>query len=127
MYLHEIPRSKKRQRHSFKSLSEHLCEDSSSFAKRQQRTLQLYISHCPPGFRDGSSKVPLTREALREHNRRTSHLPNIIPPPALTRSIKRFARHGGPDLTDIRGVSTLHSILRARIGHFTNRIGIAVS
>jgi len=69
---------------------------------------------------DSLSKLSLTRRALKEfdrRNRRTarpagtahesgSHLSRD--PPALkdcSNQIKRFARHGGPDLRDLRGVS----------------------
>ena len=58
-------------------------------------------------FWDSLSKLWLTRRALREFNRRNDaaakaghyQLDNTRAP-----SIKRFARHGGPDLGDLRGV-----------------------
>ncbi|KAB5536099.1 hypothetical protein GE09DRAFT_1176609 [Coniochaeta sp. 2T2.1] len=57
-----------------------------------------------PAFWDNLSKVPLTRWALRELDRRN----NIDPPKAAvpavyTTDLARFARHGGPDLRHLRG------------------------
>ncbi|KAI1439193.1 hypothetical protein GGR50DRAFT_7190 [Xylaria sp. CBS 124048] len=86
----------------------------------------------PPAFWDGLSKIPLTRSALRELERRTKRIshshsrshshphphphphPHQQPQPRLSRQlitrratqfagIRRFARHGGPDLSDLRG------------------------
>ncbi|KAJ4286491.1 hypothetical protein N0V90_013191 [Kalmusia sp. IMI 367209] len=72
----------------------------------------------PPSFYDNLSRVWLTDLALIEHNRRlehTDHLPTPPPPPSIQEplldelssfdltEIQRFARHGGPDLADIRG------------------------
>ncbi|KAI8958187.1 hypothetical protein F5Y11DRAFT_362951 [Daldinia sp. FL1419] len=58
----------------------------------------------PPEFWDRLSKVELTRRALEELNRRTK---TRRPPPTRTittpRDFARFARHGGPDLCDLRG------------------------
>lgn len=106
MNPHGTSRSKKRPRDSFESPPDQLGVDSPSSTKRQQRTPGLHTAHRPPG----SSKIPLTREALREQNRRSSDLSNIITASALTQSIQLFARHGGPDLTDLRGVNTLRSV-----------------
>ena len=66
------------------------------------------ITWCyPPQFWDGLSKVPLTLSALVELNRRNRAQPALSPPlispDGLTRDLARFARHGGPDLRDIRG------------------------
>lgn len=81
--------------------------------------------HHPPEFWDGRSKVPLCREALDQLDRRTPLrpacsspaplLPTLVaqdtktrPGPAQTRpaDLVRFARHGGPDLSDLRGYSS---------------------
>ena len=65
-------------------------------------------------FYDSLSKIYLTRRALKEHDRRESHRAEIQRPaqplrqsgiPTDAKAIKRFARHGGPDLRDLRGVS----------------------
>ncbi|CAK7238290.1 hypothetical protein SEUCBS140593_010516 [Sporothrix eucalyptigena] len=72
----------------------------------------------PPAFWDGLSKLQLTRKAVAEHNRRLRLQQH--PSPSLRRceaheraeqlahtllasGLARFARHGGPNLTDLRG------------------------
>jgi hypothetical protein len=70
----------------------------------------------PPEFWESLSQVPLCRRALREFNRRTVR--RTIPKPPvrsalkgdLVKQLKRFARHGGPDLRDIRGVSLIYAM-----------------
>ncbi len=76
----------------------------------------------PPAFWDRLSEIHLTRKALEEHNRRirlqrrpsplspsspgrgrAEHLVNTLP----ARGLARFARLGGPDLSDLRGVRRL--------------------
>ncbi|PVH68989.1 hypothetical protein DL98DRAFT_522428 [Cadophora sp. DSE1049] len=62
-------------------------------------------------FYDSLSKVWLTRRALKELDRRTlqANIPQRLTPPSQrvypeeTSKQKRFARHGGPDLRDLRG------------------------
>ena len=64
------------------------------------------------------SKLRLTSNSLREHNRRiallrTKALPDgeiKVPREQHYTDITRFARHGGPDLSDIRNVDSLPSI-----------------
>ncbi|KAF5020418.1 hypothetical protein F66182_7545 [Fusarium sp. NRRL 66182] len=62
----------------------------------------------PPKFWDGLSKVLLTRNALKELDRRTkTRRRRPSPPPTLWttspgRVPARFARHGGPDLRHLR-------------------------
>ncbi|KAI0474249.1 hypothetical protein F4859DRAFT_514789 [Xylaria cf. heliscus] len=81
-------------------------------------------SYPPPSFWDNLSKIFLTRNALREWDRRTTE--SVLPRPLITRRvarlpiqpagqylhgctprelkrIKRFSREGGPDLSDLRG------------------------
>lgn len=55
-------------------------------------------------FWDNLSKVPFCCEALRELDRRTKTRP-LAPVPVLvrTKDLGRFSRHGGPDLTHLRG------------------------
>ncbi|KAK7428985.1 hypothetical protein QQZ08_004497 [Neonectria magnoliae] len=64
----------------------------------------------PPEFYDRLSKISLNRRALKELDRRTrtrrSHPSPPVSPSAGTirsRDLARFARHGGPDLRDLRG------------------------
>ncbi|PFH60072.1 hypothetical protein XA68_11490 [Ophiocordyceps unilateralis] len=77
----------------------------------------------PPSFWDSLSEIPLTRNALRELDRRNfkayrdfkrdhAHNPQRqqtkggLPSnqsPAYLKQIRAFARHGGPDLRDMRG------------------------
>ncbi|KID94250.1 hypothetical protein MAJ_09784, partial [Metarhizium majus ARSEF 297] len=60
----------------------------------------------PPEFWDGLSKIPLTRNALRELGRRTRRKEPCCSRIATTSnkvSLERFARQGGPNLTDLRG------------------------
>ncbi len=65
--------------------------------------------HYPPEFWDRLSTIPLICGALEELNRRTSTRPSFPPRPAglardpAPRELARFASHGGPDLTDLRG------------------------
>jgi len=112
-------------------------------SKRQKRSYHLDESHPPPVFWDNLSKIWLTKDALRELDRRNAQI--IIKSPrspyrrpvtrtfltewkrnhqltqsaddyfrplrsfrsfrwTLLKDIKLFARHGGPDLSDLRGV-----------------------
>lgn len=73
---------------------------------------------------DSLSKLWFTRRALKELNRRNRQTanPTSIRRPDRTREpatlensssqIKRFARHGGPDLRDLRGVDSTHVVSR---------------
>ncbi|KAF3768423.1 hypothetical protein M406DRAFT_228930, partial [Cryphonectria parasitica EP155] len=59
-------------------------------------------------FWDRLSTIPLIRSALEELDRRNRARPAFSPPPPPTESaqnLARFARHGGPDLCDLRGYS----------------------
>lgn len=64
-------------------------------------------------FYDSLSKVWLTRRALKELDRRTrranspqrpASAPRRVHPESTSKQIQRFARHGGPELHDLRGV-----------------------
>jgi len=68
----------------------------------------------PPEFWDRLSKIPLSHGALRELDRRTHPRPSRTSPPvgpsasigtATPQDLARFARHGGPDLCNLREVS----------------------
>lgn len=53
-------------------------------------------------------REPLTRGAYREPQRKDSTATRLLDPGIETivaREVAKFARHGGPDLSDIRGVS----------------------
>ena len=77
--------------------------------------------HRPPGYWDTLSKIWLTRGSLRELERRnkgavptipsSSQISNSTTLPVYSKQswqqVKRFARQGGPDLTDLRGVGSL--------------------
>ncbi|OAG34276.1 hypothetical protein AYO21_11558 [Fonsecaea monophora] len=115
--LNEDPRSKKRQRDTDESVPKDSPEDPPS-AKRRTRTSEAgtYQWHRPPSFWNRLSKVHLSRGALREFDRRTSRAEqraltlhssiNTSSRPG-TKSVKRFSRHGGPDLSHIRGFAIL--------------------
>lgn len=70
----------------------------------------------PPAFWDNLSEFWLTSNALRELDRRNKQATANVAPERqflkpVTRNeakpIQRFARQGGPDLSDLRGVSYL--------------------
>lgn len=78
-------------------------------SKRLKSSSDLHSS----AFYDSLSKVPLTRRALKELNQRTSevtsHQRPIYSPRRVYREeslkeLQKFARHGGPELCDIRTV-----------------------
>ncbi|KAK3336901.1 hypothetical protein B0T19DRAFT_471902 [Cercophora scortea] len=72
---------------------------------------RLHGSSIPPAeFWDKLSKVWLTRNALREIDRRNSAQPAPKPaaPAVYTTDLVRFARHGGPDLHHLRGAFLYH-------------------
>lgn len=65
-----------------------------------------------PGFWDQLSTYHLTRRALQELNRRNSLPSNSVPrfvpvQNNLPTDIQRFARQGGPDLSDVVGVISI--------------------
>ena len=76
---------------------------------------------------DSLSKLWLTRRALKELNRRNRQTASPVKTGSIRRRglsgelaalkscsppLKRFARHGGPDLCDLRGASSAHGMLR---------------
>lgn len=115
--LDQTPRAKKRQQDTLESLPKD-CPENPPSAKRRKRTSEAgtYRWHRPPSFWNRLSKVHLSRGALREFDRRTwtaeqpvltlPSSPNASSKPG-TKSVKRFSRLGGPDLTHIRGVSSV--------------------
>lgn len=80
-------------------------------AKRTKFTAVQNTSNHPPKFWDNLSKVWLTPRALRELDRRndtnSSTIKTTTPSGVTATTLARFARHGGPDLRHLRGVSLL--------------------
>ena len=110
--MHELQSSnlRKRQRETRPS-------DISQALLKKPKNSHLTTGHKAPGtFWDNLSKIWLTRRALDELDRRNSQVatPSTLVPPDRSshRSFSRdtaadvriFARHGGPDLSDLRGV-----------------------
>ncbi len=104
--------------------------DPTKESNKRRRPPRLDIPYFPsstrhsPGFWDHLKTVFLTRGALKELDRRNASNPK--PDPSRTRNkknskiakrclvtsnqspgLERFSRTGGPDLTDLRGVSVL--------------------
>jgi hypothetical protein len=85
--------------------------------RRRRRCGRLGQSFRPPRFWDTLSRVRLSRGAIREFDRRTSQTgrrqqlsrpSRLLPFPAGNlQQLRRFSRHGGPDLAHLRGVSVL--------------------
>ncbi|RMD44530.1 hypothetical protein DV735_g537, partial [Chaetothyriales sp. CBS 134920] len=113
--LVDKPDSRKRQRDAASSADEQP-SDALPARKRQKQTKEPRHRRSPR-FWDGLSQVPLCRAALRELDRRalihgpppfasSALLPRThIPQPE---DLKRFARHGGPQLTHLRGFASHH-------------------
>ncbi|KAF2228941.1 hypothetical protein EV356DRAFT_571524 [Viridothelium virens] len=80
---------------------------------KRQRGLQSTRTQTPPKFWDNLSRIPLCRRALREFDRRTAQPVPAKPTTQFVllenqwKQLKRFARHGGPNLRDIRGYKEL--------------------
>lgn len=86
-------------------------------AKRQK--LEDHRRHrTPSSFWDNLSRQWLTRRTLREFDRRTVWSTVPTPPHRTGKEnvnlakLKRFARHGGPSLGDIRGVSAIQFLFK---------------
>jgi hypothetical protein len=104
------------------------CVESTELSHNSLNRLRPYrephsSSNLPPPFWDNMSKIWLTRQALNELGRRNAQSTSNRSPvqqPALPVSeylskvsqadiarLKVYARRGGPDLTDLRGVCTI--------------------
>ncbi|KAI3343631.1 hypothetical protein F4824DRAFT_507430 [Ustulina deusta] len=79
----------------------------------REKEKPAYQTQLPPAFWDKLSEVPLTKNALRELERRKPRRPSTRPntaqcfdycSPTERERINRFARRGGPDLSDLRGL-----------------------
>ena len=82
------------------------CPPQSSAGNQRQRT--------PPSFWDNLSRQWLTTRTLGEWNRRTALAAALDLPPRIDHQdwgLERFARQGGPDLSHVRGVSALSSLI----------------
>ena len=78
-------------------------------AKRQQLQGDQR-QRTPPSFWDNLSRQWLTTRTLGEWNRRTALAAASDLPPRVDQEdwdLKRFARQGGPDLSEVRGVSAV--------------------
>ena len=77
--------------------------------RRKQENQQPHRT--PSSFWDNLSRQWLTRRALREFDRRTVWPTVLVPPDQSGKEntrraqLKRFARHGGPSLDDLRAAS----------------------
>lgn len=89
---------------------------SSKQAYKKQKIEHPDGSLLPPAFWDNLSQVWLTSNALRELDRRNKQASaNVASESQFLRpatrnkvkTIQRFARQGGPDLSDLRGVRCL--------------------
>ncbi|KAI3394029.1 hypothetical protein diail_3293 [Diaporthe ilicicola] len=58
----------------------------------------------PPQFWDNLSHIPLVKAVLQELDQRNQDIPALCSSSSLAGTdLLRFARHGGPDLSDLRG------------------------
>ncbi|PHH91055.1 hypothetical protein CDD83_1846 [Cordyceps sp. RAO-2017] len=133
---HSPTASRKRQH---PSTGEQPADDAAALSSSKKRKI-AHPSRHPPKFWDGLSKIYLTKNALRELDRRNiqrqrrwekNHQPPIKPrrsrrlgasaggesnqrvgqvldqySPTYLRRLKKFATHGGPDLSDLQGFDT---------------------
>jgi hypothetical protein len=89
-------------------------EAESDLPFKRQRQARSWT---PEAFWDNLSRIPLCRRALREFNRRVPESTAPKPPPFqpileqnLIKQLKRFVRQGGPNLSNIRGVSHVYGL-----------------
>lgn len=100
-----IPQGQKRRAAS----SLHEIDQDSQHNRPSKKQKLHYPAYFPPRFWDGLSRVWLTRNTLRELDRRnrTISSPGCLETARTRRvspTLKGFAKQGGPDLTDLRGV-----------------------
>ena len=102
--------------------------DERDFKRRRAYSHESWVY--PAAFWDNLSSIPLTRNSLRELNIRNPAKPRSRSSVAAQRNAiisfkkeelpqisPRFARHGGPNLTDIRGVSCVSWKLQPLLNH----------
>ncbi|EED11587.1 hypothetical protein TSTA_107780 [Talaromyces stipitatus ATCC 10500] len=102
---------------SIHSCKRPLSQQSSADASPDQAHKKRKVKHpsgflLPAAFWDNLSKVWLTHNALRELDRRNTQVPTKSLQPTRSsrpvtpnevKAIQRFARQGGPDLSELRG------------------------
>jgi hypothetical protein len=120
----ESPEDQQLQQNAVESLPKNSQEDSSSAARTNDSSkADSYQWHRTPCFWNSLSKVYLTPGSLREFDRRTARVEQLVltphssanPPSGLgTKSVERFSRHGGPNLTHLRGVSLVRRPARVQ-------------
>ena len=111
-----MPSAKARAPHNRKrqlSEAEPLSELSPQPTAKRQKLKEHRRHRTPSSFWDNLSRQWLTPRTLREFDRRTVW-PAVSVPPHQTgkeniniAKLKRFARHGGPSLGNIRGVRAI--------------------
>lgn len=98
-----------------------LSADEQPAAKRQKRE---HPFERPPRFWDRLSHIPLTHDALRELERRHGprslfDIQQLVGLPKMGkrtfRRVCQYARRGGPDMRDVRGVSGARPLAPARL------------
>ncbi|RKU46610.1 hypothetical protein DL546_006794 [Coniochaeta pulveracea] len=100
------PQKRKRQRAQKTSPANITERPAKKIKTRSEIELDAWASwKYPPEFWDRLSKISLTHRALEEHDRRVSlrHPPRAFTTATTVGDLARFARHGGPDLSDLRG------------------------
>ncbi|RMJ03712.1 hypothetical protein CDV36_014763 [Fusarium kuroshium] len=112
------PQNRKRQRADEPSQAD-IDPPAKKIKTRSELELEAWESwEYPPEFYDRLSKISLSHRALKELDRRTRTRRCDPSPPSpaspsrrvfsratTSRELARFARHGGPDLRDLRGAS----------------------
>ena len=108
------PRSRKRQLEA-----EPTTDSSPPLTTKRQKLENHQPYRTPPSwFWDNLSRLWLTPRALREFDRRTVWSTAPVPPHRTGKEdidlaqLKRFARHGGPSLGDLRAVSSIQPFLK---------------
>ena len=131
MFVLKGPTSWKQQRTSLEPTT----DEPTSVAKGHKSSPERKARsrHRPANFWNTLSKIRFSRGALREfdcRNQQRECRPFLLSKPTTTslpeqdlNKIKQFARHGGPNLAHLRGVSSL----RPRCEHPTDRRGFQFS